>query len=261
MDTGTPEGKAIFGATYAHPDDLWLRVHFTPTAASQAAGRDYLKRMVDSIEQMSRVTVSANAIQSVHSAAPAPAPLAPGAIANSVTQETLGDLKLYRLAEPIRIAAKQQKFFEFVSFPSVEAELSYVVPFLLGATVENASAQLVWHLHDSRAKGLGKPLPRGPVTLYAAAGGAYLGDDLLQKDVAEGETFDVRGPRLGEVVFDHWLTSETRWGGQVERSHTLVLRNMLTVPAQVEVPPAAGTKITLAPHETRQISYKTTDRF
>jgi pimeloyl-ACP methyl ester carboxylesterase len=44
MDTGTPEGKAIFGATYARPDDLWLRVHFTPTEASQAAGRGYLKR-------------------------------------------------------------------------------------------------------------------------------------------------------------------------------------------------------------------------
>ncbi len=44
MDTGTPEGKAIFGATYAQPDDLWLRVHFTPTEASQAAGRGYLKR-------------------------------------------------------------------------------------------------------------------------------------------------------------------------------------------------------------------------
>ena len=44
MDTGTPEGKEIFGATYEHPDDLWLRVHFTPSAASQAAGRKFLKR-------------------------------------------------------------------------------------------------------------------------------------------------------------------------------------------------------------------------
>jgi pimeloyl-ACP methyl ester carboxylesterase len=44
MDTGTAEGKAIFGATYEHPDDLWLPVHFTPTEASQAAGRSYLKR-------------------------------------------------------------------------------------------------------------------------------------------------------------------------------------------------------------------------
>jgi pimeloyl-ACP methyl ester carboxylesterase len=44
MDTGTPEGRQIFGATYEHPDDLWLRVHFTPSAASQAAGRWFLRR-------------------------------------------------------------------------------------------------------------------------------------------------------------------------------------------------------------------------
>ena len=44
MDTGTPEGARIFGATYENPDDLWLRVHFTPSQASQAAGRRFLKR-------------------------------------------------------------------------------------------------------------------------------------------------------------------------------------------------------------------------
>jgi pimeloyl-ACP methyl ester carboxylesterase len=44
MDTGTPEGNRIFGATYEHPDDLWLSVFFTPSEASQAAGRDFLKR-------------------------------------------------------------------------------------------------------------------------------------------------------------------------------------------------------------------------
>ena len=44
MDTGTPEGKQIFGATYGHPDDLWLGVHFTPSEVSQAAGRKFLQR-------------------------------------------------------------------------------------------------------------------------------------------------------------------------------------------------------------------------
>ncbi len=44
MDTGTPEGKQIFGATYENPDDLWLRVHFTPSQVSQAAGHRFLIR-------------------------------------------------------------------------------------------------------------------------------------------------------------------------------------------------------------------------
>jgi pimeloyl-ACP methyl ester carboxylesterase len=44
MDTGTPEGRDIFGASYADPDELWLRVQFTPSEASQAAGRAFIKR-------------------------------------------------------------------------------------------------------------------------------------------------------------------------------------------------------------------------
>jgi pimeloyl-ACP methyl ester carboxylesterase len=44
MATLTPEAQAIFGATYEEPDNLWLRVHFTPSERSQAAGREFLKR-------------------------------------------------------------------------------------------------------------------------------------------------------------------------------------------------------------------------
>ena len=40
----TPEAQQIFGATYEEPDHLWLAVHFTRSEASQAAGRDFLKR-------------------------------------------------------------------------------------------------------------------------------------------------------------------------------------------------------------------------
>jgi pimeloyl-ACP methyl ester carboxylesterase len=44
MATQTPEAQEIFGASYEQPDDLWLRVHFTPSEWSQAAGRAFLKR-------------------------------------------------------------------------------------------------------------------------------------------------------------------------------------------------------------------------
>src|SRR3981189_1263766 len=40
----TPEAQQIFGASYEDPDHLWLAVHFTRSEASQAAGRDFLKR-------------------------------------------------------------------------------------------------------------------------------------------------------------------------------------------------------------------------
>ncbi|SHH03171.1 alpha/beta fold hydrolase [Bradyrhizobium erythrophlei] len=40
----TPEAQEIFGAIYDKPDHLWLRVHFTKSEQSQAAGREFLTR-------------------------------------------------------------------------------------------------------------------------------------------------------------------------------------------------------------------------
>src|SRR6516162_7456958 len=45
MATLTPEAKAIFGKTYALPDELWLEVFFSPTETSQAAGQAFLQRL------------------------------------------------------------------------------------------------------------------------------------------------------------------------------------------------------------------------
>jgi pimeloyl-ACP methyl ester carboxylesterase len=44
MASLTPEAQKIFGARYDEPDHLWLKVFFTPSELSQAAGRAYLKR-------------------------------------------------------------------------------------------------------------------------------------------------------------------------------------------------------------------------
>ncbi len=46
MATLTPEAQRIFGATYEVPEELWLKVHFTDSEASQAAGREFLKRFL-----------------------------------------------------------------------------------------------------------------------------------------------------------------------------------------------------------------------
>ena len=45
MATLTPEAKAMFGKTYAVPDELWLDVFFSPTETSQAAGQAFLQRL------------------------------------------------------------------------------------------------------------------------------------------------------------------------------------------------------------------------
>lgn len=44
MASLTPEAVDVFTATYSNPDDVWLGVFFSPSEASQAAGRAFLKR-------------------------------------------------------------------------------------------------------------------------------------------------------------------------------------------------------------------------
>jgi pimeloyl-ACP methyl ester carboxylesterase len=44
MGSLTPEAQEIFGATYREPDQFRLRAYFTPSKASQVAGREFLER-------------------------------------------------------------------------------------------------------------------------------------------------------------------------------------------------------------------------
>lgn len=44
MQSLTPEAMEIFGATYDVPEELWLKVHFSPSETSQAAGKKFLER-------------------------------------------------------------------------------------------------------------------------------------------------------------------------------------------------------------------------
>ena len=46
----TPETMAIFGAKYNPPENLWLKVFFTDSEKSQAAGRAFLKRYLSRTE-------------------------------------------------------------------------------------------------------------------------------------------------------------------------------------------------------------------
>ena len=46
----TPETAAIFGAAYNPPENLWLKVFFTDSEASQDAGRAFLKRYLSRTE-------------------------------------------------------------------------------------------------------------------------------------------------------------------------------------------------------------------
>jgi pimeloyl-ACP methyl ester carboxylesterase len=46
----TPETASVFGASYNPPENLWLKVFFTDSDKSQAAGREFLKRYLSRVK-------------------------------------------------------------------------------------------------------------------------------------------------------------------------------------------------------------------
>jgi pimeloyl-ACP methyl ester carboxylesterase len=50
MATLTPEAQEIFGRSYDVPEEIWLKVHFTESEPSQAAGRRFLARFLQRTE-------------------------------------------------------------------------------------------------------------------------------------------------------------------------------------------------------------------
>lgn len=196
-----------------------------------------------------------------------------------VEQEALGDLKMFRLEEPVRIAALQQKLFTFMSAARVKAEPFFIVPVAASQSVVGAARQ-AWRVNNTKAAGLGKPLPHGTATLYGA-GNTFLGADAIPVGVPEGRGFDLRGSASGDVNFEHAVTAERKDGNSHRRTRVVVLTNTTGRAAVVEMHlPQAQTRSVmsvpggvnardgnwmwrtrLGPHETRRLTFTTLDLY
>ena len=64
-DMSTSKSAEIFAATYDPPEHVWLAVHFTPSAASRAAGLAFLARKLARQDRDPEVTAEAAAAQRV----------------------------------------------------------------------------------------------------------------------------------------------------------------------------------------------------
>ncbi|MGE5518227.1 MAG: DUF4139 domain-containing protein [Bacteroidota bacterium] len=177
------------------------------------------------------------------SAAGAAAPAAPAAAAAAsvrppgrvVEQEELGDLKMFRLEEPVRIAAKQQKLFTFLSAPAVKTEPFFIVPYVDNQPIVDGHTRRAWRLSNTKAAGLGRPLPQGSVTLYQGGTG-FLGDDTIADGVAEGGSLNLTGDPSDDVLFDHRVVAErSDKAHEHTRDHALSLANQTDRTVTVEL--------------------------
>lgn len=89
-------------------------------------------------------------------------------------QEDLGDLKLYRVPMAVTVAANQQKQVALLVKDRVPFERVYEGEVWDGDSFESEGVPLTLRMKNSKAKGLGDPLPSGGISVFEEVAGQKL---------------------------------------------------------------------------------------
>jgi hypothetical protein len=120
-----------------------------------------------------------------------------GARVMRATEEDLGDLKLYRVPEPVTVAAKGLKQVAFLDKDAVRGKLTYQADCGWWTSGEGpTAAQMRFETVNDAKHGLGVALPMGGITFFepSSRGDLFVGEQQV-RDYASGQ--DVEIP-LGE---------------------------------------------------------------
>lgn len=108
-------------------------------------------------------------------------------------RERLGDLQLYRIPEPVTVAANSQKQVALLEQPAVKVTRVYRQLLSVQDTEFDRPAELVLVTRNRTAEGLGLPLPAGGVAVFSRHGGRpiLVGEGTID-DLAVGEEVEIR---------------------------------------------------------------------
>lgn len=154
-------------------------------------------------------------------------------------EEALGDLKLYRVPEPVTVAAKGLKQVAFLRKDRVEGRFLYEVACLPGAgRADFQPAARVLETVNDADHGLGLALPSGGVTIFepSSRGPLLVGEERL-RDHAEGQDVEIALGTSAQVQVACRRTSEHD-PGEAPRKWTRMeaeLANALPIPVTVRV--------------------------
>ena len=150
-------------------------------------------------------------------------------------QSQLGDYKLYTLAEPTTVAARQTKQVLFLSLPAVRFETIYThaVSEYAPASSPPEPAAVTLRLENNADHGLGQPLPAGNISLRLRRAGRELfaGEHPLARDVPVNEPFEIDGGAASDVSITQRKTSDT---GQ-RQAFELIAANAKSIAVNVEI--------------------------
>jgi len=163
-------------------------------------------------------------------AVPLPSPPPPPPPMQAV-QEELGDLKLYRIPEPVTVAARSQKQVALLRRPNVQVALVYRSQVYAAGRSAVVPVQRMLVTRNRTAEGLGLPLPAGRLMLFTERGGRPLliGEGSIS-DRAVGEDLEIAlGASPGVRSALTWLANHD---GQVD--YELVVTNDRAEPIRYE---------------------------
>lgn len=158
--------------------------------------------------------------------------------------EMLGDLKLYRIPEPVTVAAHSQKQVSFLDQPNVQIRSVYRHRFGPDMDGDLEAARRFLITRNRREEGLGIPLPAGRVQLFAQLGGRpiLLGEGSVA-DRAVGEDVEID---VGEAPGVRGQIEEDEDDEKGER-RTLTVTNDQAVPIAYEAEIAPDEDMTFTP--------------
>lgn len=213
--TSAVAGKLNKGRAAPLPrgESTQLRLQCWPTGNTSMAGPPP-PRFVDSVvgESLPEMEIVVSGSRRLLSAPPPPPPPAPAPVMMA-EQEELGDLKLYRVPEPVTVAALSTKQVALLHRESVKVARLYrgsFTPFPYNASEARPPSrptQIVLRTENRTSEGLGLPLPAGKLALFADRAGApvLLGEsDLADRAVGDevellpGTSSDVRYTVIGQ---------------------------------------------------------------
>jgi hypothetical protein len=152
--------------------------------------------------------------------------------ATRARQENLGDLKLYRIPEPVTVAANSQKQVAFLEQPAVRVQLVYRSRLEAGDSGLESTPRRLLVTRNRTAEGLGLPLPAGRIQLFdATAGGRpiLIGEAAIPDRAIDEEVEIQMGEATGVNVVDEENGSGRDW-----EDHVVTVTNDQPVPVRYE---------------------------
>jgi hypothetical protein len=144
--------------------------------------------------------------------------VSPVTVVNSAELEALGDLKLYRIPEPVTLAARSQKQVAFMNRQNVRLHFVYRQGFDSSSIPTSGGAPALFMLlHNREADGLGEPLPAGRIAFFAQGADRpmLLGETAIS-DRAVGEDVELQFSGSTGVRTAFRMLSRTKHSGQFE---------------------------------------------